>query len=206
MHRSVIFLLFVSAGIHFNVSGQKSAQRSFGEYWIADSSSTLMFPTLYQASLFTSNKVMEWNVYANIIFYDFKTDSIRRLFKEDTYIAEFSRHGFYDRIPKLQLPFSSDNIFYRCFTTDTNRNGKIDHHDPAILYMSDRHGKNLAALTSEDQNVVSFEIFDKQGFVLVKIQRDVDNNGRFESSTDDEYYFVKFDLKTKRFGPAIEVL
>ena len=205
MHRSIILLLFISTGVSFNVRAQKSAQRSFGEHWLADSSSTLMFPTLYNSSLFTSNKVMEWTVYANIIFYDFKTDSTRRLFKEDTYIASFSRYNVYDMRPKLQVPVSSGHIFYRCYTVDRNRNGKINHDDPAILYVSDTHGKNLTALTNKDQNVVSFEIFDKQGFVLVKIQRDVDNDGRFDSVADDEYYFVKYDIATKKFGPAIEV-
>jgi 5,10-methenyltetrahydromethanopterin hydrogenase len=59
-------------------------------------------------------------------------------------------------------------IFYRVKDFDRNRNNKIDEKDPNILYISDVYGENLKALTSNDENVVDFDIFEDQNFVLIK--------------------------------------
>jgi hypothetical protein len=47
-------------------------------------------------------------------------------------------------------------------------------------------------------------VFDKQGFALVKMQRDADGNGNFEFE-DKDYYYVRLDLKTLSLGNKIEI-
>ena len=94
-------------------------------------------------------------------------------------------------------------IFYRVKNIDHNKSGRIDNNDPTILYTSDIQGNNLRSLTTENENVVAVDIFEKQDFALIKIQRDQDNDGDFEAN-DKDFYFVKLDLKTFTFGNKIE--
>jgi hypothetical protein len=68
---------------------------------------------------------------------------------------------------------------------DRNKNDKIDSEDPSILYVSDRHGNQLKALTSAEENVVDFHIYEFQNFALVKIQRDANADGSFSSKDTD---------------------
>jgi hypothetical protein len=174
---------------------------------VVDSLSTIIIPTKYSVGLFSSNnKIALWgNYYANIIFYNFITDSYKQLFEKDTYIVRFSEN--YYKMPlqnKSPKNTSLQWIFYMVRNFDRNRNGHIDEHDPAILYMSDLYGDSLKSLTSENENVINFEIFEKQNFVLIKIQRDQDNNGKFNDD-DKDFYFIKFDLTTMAFGNKIEL-
>jgi hypothetical protein len=204
MRITIIFLLLVSCLSDGKVHAQKQL-RSFGQYIVTDSASTLMIPTTYNVPLFTSDKMAgSGEAYANILFYNFTTDSIKKLFDSDTYIASLTPYGYALGRATPAKSMSSKYIFYRCYSVDRNKNGKIDHHDPAVLYVSDRYGNNLTALTTQDQNVVSFEIFDKQNFLLVMIQRDTDKDGSFEMDTDRDFYYVKLDLETKQFGRKIE--
>ena len=87
---------------------------------------------------------------------------------------------------------------------DTNNSGRIDEKDPTILFGVSTNGKNLRPLTDEKENVVSFESYDKQGFILIKIQKDVDNDKSFKNE-DKEYYFKKVSLTDLSLGKGIEL-
>jgi hypothetical protein len=173
-----------------------------------DSSSTIIIPTRYSADFISSkSKFSMWHIYANIIFYDFTNDSVKKLFDKDTYIVEFS--GSHNEtssginIKKHINSVTTKWLFYTVKSIDNNKNGHIDNNDPAILYVSDIHGDNLKALTTEKENVVGIDIFEKHNFALVKIQRDLDNDGNFESE-DKDFYFVKLDLTTLTTSKKIE--
>ncbi len=62
----------------------------------------------------------------------------------------------------------------------------------------------LKALTLPNENAISIDIFDKQGFALVKMQRDTNNDKNFNSK-DKDYYYVRLDLNKLQFGNKIEV-
>lgn len=190
--------------------GQKSDKlpRYFADPILVDSSSTLMIPTRYSAELLSSNKIALWNnYYANILFYDFKTDSTKRLFKEDTFIKGFSNdNNSYYRSERTNRPdnISSKWIFYFVKSTDYNKSGRVDNEDPTVLFVSDKHGNGLKSITLDTENTVSIDFFDKQGFALVKMQRDLDKDTDFESD-DNDYYYVRLDLNTLMLGNKIEV-
>jgi hypothetical protein len=174
---------------------------------MTDSSSTLMIPTTYDVGLFSSNKIALWNnYYANIIFYDFKTDSYKRLFNNDTFIKGFTNDYHYYRYEKMGKPdnITSKWIFYLVKSIDSDKNGKIDNDDPSILYVSDKSGNGLKALTPENENVISIEFYDKQGFALIKMQRDLDKDNDFDSN-DQDCYCIRLDLNTLTFGNKIEI-
>jgi hypothetical protein len=175
---------------------------------VVDSLSTIIIPTRYSVGLFSSNnKIALWgDYYANIIFYNFITDSYKQLFEKDTYIVGFSRNYYYNTHLRNEPPKNTtlQQIFYMVKNFDRNKNGRIDEYDPAILYVSDLYGNNLKPLTSENENVINFEIFEKQNLVFIKIQRDQDNNGKFNDD-DKDFYFIKLDLTTMTFGNKIEL-
>lgn len=203
-----ITLLLVTAGFAF---GQEAFKSKISFYLegpiITDSASTLMIPIAYDAGLFSSNKLAAWGAYyANLIFYDFKTDSSFRLFEKDTYIMNFKTY-FFDKVSyrtHLNKRISKDWILYRVKNVDQNKSGKIDQHDPDVLYVSDVHGKKLQQLTGPDENVVSIDIYPDQNFALVKLQKDSDKDGSYKSE-DKDYCYVRLDLTTLKLGQRIEV-
>ncbi len=193
------------------VSAQKEERipRYFSDPIIVDSSSTMMFVIRYNTELFGSNKISLWDdYYANIIFYDFKSDSSKRLFSEDTFIKAFPPSNSNmlfsnDRAPRRETGTSSW-IFYFVKPFDYDNSGRIDSRDPSVLYVSDRHGNNLKAITPSNENALSIQLFEKQQIALIKMQRDYDGDKNFEYS-DLDYYYVKLDLQTLSLGNKIEV-
>jgi len=208
MKNKLLVFIFISMSI--SGFGQKGVKlpRFFADPIIADSSSTLMIPTRYNVELLSSNKIVLWNnYYANIIFYDFKTDSTKRLFKEDTFIKGFSNdNNSYYHSEKSYKPdnINSKWIFYFVKPTDYNKNGRVDNDDPTVLFVSDKYGNGLKSITLASENAVSIDIFDKQGFALLKMQRDLDKDTNFESD-DNDYYYIRLDLNTLTLGKNIEV-
>ena len=85
LKQHLMFSFFVLTAI--NALGQKGSKMAqyFGDPIVVDSSSTIIIPTLYNSDFLSSNKIALWgDFYANIIFYDFKTDSYKKLFESDT--------------------------------------------------------------------------------------------------------------------------
>lgn len=188
-----------------SVFGQKGKPAYFDNPIVIDSSATILIPTRYSADFLSSNKVTFWNdIYANIIFYNPLTDSSKRLFDQNTYIEGFHNRHSYRQDAKKPKYNTAKWIFYTVKNADRNKSGRTDVHDPSVLYVSDLQGGHLKALTSENENAVSFEIFEKQNYALVKIQRDQDNDGNFKAE-DRDFYYVKLDLKTLAFGNKIEI-
>ncbi|MHC2993146.1 hypothetical protein OB13_16745, partial [Pontibacter sp. HJ8] len=153
--------------------------RYFGETIVTDSSAAILIPTRYNAELLSTNKLALWHdYYANVIFYDMAADTYKKLFETDTYIQPFpdiqqmpANYIRSERGNKKLGNVSKNWIFYFVKPGDYNKNGKVDTEDPSLLYVSDKAGNKLKALTTNTENAVSIEIFDKQGFALVKMQR-----------------------------------
>jgi hypothetical protein len=191
--------------------GQKSTKipRFFGDLVVADSSTTLMIPIRYNSDLLASSKIALWgDYYSNILFYDFITDSVKRLFKDDTFIKEFSNMNSsyygYDRNASKPESDCRKWIFYFVKQADFDKSGRIDNTDPSILFASDRYGNDLKAITPDNENAISIDIFDKQGIAMIKMQRDFDNDKDFELN-DKDYYFIRLDLNTLTLGHKIEI-
>jgi hypothetical protein len=190
--------------------GQASSKqvRHFSEPIITDSTSTMMFPTTYSPELFNSDKKLAWgNYYANIIVYNFKTDTYQNLFPEDTFIEAFNTEANYKyvtpRSSRLRN-FTREWIFYVVRSMDFNENGRMDRKDPSILFVSNKKGEGLKSLSPKNECVVYIDIYETLGFVLVKMQRDSNNDGDF-TYVDKDFYMVKIDLATLAWGNKIEI-
>ena len=195
--------LVLTAGSAFSQKGKLAYY--FDDPIVVDSASTVIIPTRYNPEFLSSSKITFWeDFYANIIFYNFKTDTYKQLFDSNTYIFGYKAYDYYYREePKQPKNITSKWLFYRVKNVDHNQSGRIDNDDPAILYATDLHGNNLKALTTENENVLNIDIFEKQNFALIKIQRDQNNDGNFKKS-DKDFYYVKLDLTTMTFGNKIE--
>jgi hypothetical protein len=186
---------------------QKGPSRYFGEPVLTDSLSTLFIPTRYNEEFLSSNKIAFWgDYYANIVAYNFQTDTYKKLFDKDTFIASLRNndHGYSARTTDRIRNLTKRWVFLLVKTKDTNNSGRIDEKDPSVLFAVSSDGQTLKQLTDETENVISFDNFEKQGFLLMKIQRDSDNDKSFKTE-DKEFYFKKISLADLTLGKGIEI-
>lgn len=204
----LVFLIVAFLAVEsFGQKGEKLT-RYFGEPILTDSLSTVFFPARYNQDVFSSDKVTVWgDYYANIVVYDFKTDTYRKLFETDTYIEAFKRttnhrYGYenQDKFTNITRKWVFMVVLYK----DYNNSGKINSSDPSVLFITTTRGENLKPLTDGTESVVSLEIYESQGFGLVKFQRDSNNDKSFNGA-DKDFYYKKISLNDLSFGKEIEV-
>jgi hypothetical protein len=186
---------------------QKGPGRYFGEPIPTDSLSTLFIPIRYNEEFLSSNKIAFWgDYYANIVAYNFQTDTYKKIFDKDTFI-ESLRNGNYTygtRTTDGIKNITNKWVLLLVKPKDTNNSGRVDEKDPSVLFAVAVDGQTLKQLTDETENVVSFDNFEKQGFILIKVQRDSNNDKSFKNE-DKEFYFKKVSLVNLTMGKGIEI-
>lgn len=184
---------------------QKSTARYFGDPILTDSLSTLFIPTRYNEEFLSTNKIAFWgDYYANIIAYNFKSDTYKKLFDQDTFIESLRGVSYGPRTNERIKNLTSKWVFLLVKNKDTNGSGRIDERDPSILFAASGDGQLLKQVTAETENVVWYDFYDKQGFMLLKIQKDSDKDGAFRND-DREFYFKKVNLNDLSLGKGIDL-
>lgn len=180
--------------------------RYFGTPIWTDSASTMFFPLQYNEKLLSDHKIaLGGDYYSNILVYDFANDRYRKLFPNDTYIESFQTPYVYPPARQTSIRNTTGKyVLMLVKEKDFNDNGRIDEKDPSVLFASTLKGENLIRLTEITQNVVSFDVFPKQGFVLIRVQRDSDGN-KFFDYHDKDFYYQKVDLDDLKVGKPIEI-
>jgi len=205
MKRIVILISFVFC--LSNAWSQKSDRLPLflGDLIVSDSTSTIMIPVRYNSSLYSTNKIALMNeVYANVLFYNFKTDTYHKMFEEDTYINGFPEtKSIVSMSNSTVLSHEKWNFFF-VKTQDFDKSGRVDSGDPSVLFVTDKQGNNKKELTPDDQNAVALYLFPKLDIALIKMQRDHDGDYNFESG-DKDFYYLRLDLKTLELGKKIEL-
>ncbi len=201
----LIFLLFVSAGLL--AQNSKKMPKYFGETFTIDSVKTLLITVQYNSDLYSSKYAFD-DYYGNIIFYNYINNTQKLLFENDTYIKPFRERYYYrynyminNKLPK-NIAYGQIYMFVK--NNDYDKNKKIDSDDPFILYTCDFEGNNLKAITPQNENAVSFELFNKQGFMLIRMQRDYNNDENF-TYKDKDFYYLKVDLQKFIILSKIEI-
>lgn len=190
-----------------NARCQKGPARYLGDPIITDSLSTLFIPTRYNEEFLSSNKIAFWgDYYANIIAYNFRDDSYTKVFEKDTFVEaiRYDAYGHSARIDEAVKNITSKWVFLLVKTKDMNQSGRIDEKDPSVLMAVSRDGKTIQQLTSENENVVSFDNFDKLGFLLIKIQRDSNKDKSFKTE-DRQFYYRRVSLPDLSLGREISL-
>lgn len=205
--RTLLILSLLSVCLESSSQAQKSSKqsRSFGEPIWTDSTSTMFIPIKYNEELLSANKIALWGeYYSNIVVYNFLEDSYKRLFPADTYVAGFGNHQSYNQQWPDEKNMTDKWVFMFVKRNDYNESGRVDSKDPSVLYVATVRGDSLKQLTLNSENVVSFRIYEKQGFALLKLQRDSDGDGYFKEE-DKEYYYRKISLADLSLGKPIEI-
>lgn len=162
----------------------------------------------YNAELY-SKKISLTDYYGNLIFYNFKSDTQTKLFENDTFIKPFRNPNYYySNNPQFQsvLPknFTSKYLLLLVYEIDFNQDKMIDEADPAYLFACHLDGTNLKRVTPVDENAESFEVFDNEGFILVRMQRDFNGDKKF-TYKDKDFYYLKIDFSTLEIVGKIEM-
>lgn len=202
-------ILFASLALIFQITpglSQKGPNRYFGEPILTDSLSTFFMPARYNEEFLSSNKIAFWgDYYANIVVYNYKDDSYKKLFEKDTFIESFRAASVYGpRANEKIKNLTKSWVFLLVKTKDTNGSGRVDEKDPTVFFAVSSNGENLKQLTYETENVVSFDLYEALGFILVKIQKDSDGDRSFKNE-DREYCYKKISLSDLTVGKAIEL-
>ncbi|HYG02954.1 MAG TPA: hypothetical protein VD927_10955 [Chryseosolibacter sp.] len=205
MNKLLLTFLLASALLATDAFCQKGPARYFGKPILTDSLSTVFIPTRYNEEFLSSNKIAFWgDYYANIVAYNFQTDTYKKIFEKDGFIEAIEYDGFTMRTTQKSENITKKWVFLLVKMIDTNNSGRIDEKDPSLLFAVSPDGQTINQLTDEKESVVSLKNFEKQGFVLIKIQKDTNNDKEFRSN-ENEYFFRKINLSDLTSGNAIEI-
>jgi hypothetical protein len=200
-------ILFIAMHVVLLTQAQRSYknENSLGSPILADSASTLFIPVLYNEEILSSNKLAAWgDYYANLIVYNFVTDTPKKLFEGETFIQFARGDDFYsNRQLTGKSLVQANRIFLFVKQTDTNESGRIDEQDASVLYTISPTGENLQMLTTGKDHVVSIQVYDHAEFALVCLKKDSNRDGAFNNK--DKQYYRKLDLKTLKWGREISL-
>jgi hypothetical protein len=203
--KQILLLIFLSVSVLAQAQRSYKNENSLGNPILTDSTSTLFIPVLYNEQLLSSNKLAVWGgYYANLIVYNFVTDTSKKLFEDDTFV-QFARSDdsnakmYHQSMPIVQ----ANRIFLLVKQTDTNGSGRIDEQDASVLYTISPTGENLQALSTGKDHVMGIQVYAHAHFALVTLQRDSNRDGVFNQK--DQYYYRKLDLKKLQWGREIKL-
>jgi len=201
--KNILIVLILICGFANGYSQNKELPKYYADPMIIDSS-WIMIPIYYKPHIALKQEELWEGHYANILFYNCKTDSIKMLFKGDTYIKPLP----YEWVPNYSIhnkQYSNKWIFYFLKVSDYNNNGRFDTNDPYTLYVSGKNGNELRPLTQPNENAMSIDIFDKQGFALIKIQSDTNGNKKFGNREWADFYYIRLDLNSLKLARKIDI-
>ncbi|MBN2893787.1 MAG: hypothetical protein JXL97_18095 [Bacteroidales bacterium] len=155
-----------------------------------DSSEFVVFPIKYDQS---RNKgyysSYEYDYYygemnSNLIFYNLNNGDHYLIDENDVNIKSIS----FVYSQNLGL------IFYTVASEDTNEDGFWTFQDDSQLAVSDNQGKNYRIITPTNFNLLSWNVFTKNNFVIVRMIEDTNKDGKYELK-NDKIKIEKIDLK-----------
>ena len=201
--KNIMLLILLLPTYSLIAQPSKELPKYFGETFTIDSTEILLLTVQYNSDLYSSKFAFD-DYYGNIIFFNYIENTQKHLFEEDTYIKPF-REGYYYRYSnEPNYNIISGQIYMFVKNIDFDKNKKIDRDDPFILYTCDFKGNNLKAITPTNENAISFELFNKQGFMLIRMQRDYNNDKDF-TYKDKDFYYLKVDLSKFNILSKIEL-
>lgn len=198
---SVVILvsMVVSGGYHY---------QGFDKPFITDSASTIMIPIYNEGSSYRSLKISYESPYSDLLVYNFKNKKQRKLFNRFTQIQRI--YG----VPNRKIPMTNSSNRVESFPeskwillfvkeNDTNKDNHLDQYDPMVIYACKKDGSGLRKITNEKINALDVEVFESQGFYLIKIQFDVNHDHEF-SKEDIEFGYLRVDHESLMVTDTLE--
>ncbi len=178
-------LLTFSLIFSFLTSYAQKGGEQLGKEILTDSTSTFFFPIRGDAN---ENSKIGNNKISNILVYDFITEEQRLLFPKDSFYVISSWR--YREVSQF-LTYIKNWIFMCAVPQQDVWTENCSH---TMMFACDRKGNQLRQLTDASENCVDMSIYEKQGFVLLKMQVDKNKNGCINFK-DDEFYYKRVNLK-----------
>jgi hypothetical protein len=195
--RFTLFFAMLASSFLF---AQKKINYELNSGFITDSTSTIFFSVGVEKSF---GKMGYSEGLSNILVYNFVTEQSQKLFPNDSLYISFYRRNYREYQEERQGRELFFENFYIFNTSSRKKGGFTDCSNRAkVMYICDKQGKNLKRINPENENCVSVDFFEKQGFILFKIQKDSNNDECF-SEKDDDFYFKRLNIKDLSFGKDI---
>lgn len=154
----------------------------------------------------------------NIIFYNTKNKEYHALLKDTVGVVE-SYYQFassppdtigYEKGAPIIVSTSKYKYFgkfaakYLLFSLlfDHNEDGILDYKDPTQLYLTDKNGKQLTALTPPNTNLINWEFYQASNLLIVRTRTDENGDSKFDRK-DRETKVFEIDLKNPAMGKPV---
>ncbi len=161
-----------------------------------DSSAILLFPLSVSENedrngFSRSYKDMPNDEFWNIAFLNSKTNEYHLLSENKMLITgyQYNIKG-YERAKVL-----NDKIFYTIRAVDFNKDKLYNENDPLYLFISDKKGNNFKQVSPSNYNFQEWTYIDSSNKIILKLQKDSDNNNLFDYKDETVIYDVNANFE-----------
>ena len=141
----------------------------------------------------------------NLIFYNKATGEAHLLLPRNVLIDNFT---FLTEKPETKEGAAQPEgkgkaiaLLVKLIENDTNGDGAINRQDAIVAYLADIDGKNIKPIMPPKTTLISWHLDAKVGFLLLKIRKDSNNDGKF--TKEDESTFIRVNLENTEIGTEI---
>ncbi len=169
---------------------------------VLDSSEWIMYPlTLEELEEtekgFSSSSYGRDFGYWNVAFYNTQTKQARLLSNRlKMLINTISPHIDAASQAGQRKEINEPIIFYSITTKDFNHDGKLNHEDPAYLFISDYTGLALKQVSPDNFELIDWQMVDGKNKVLIEARKDSNKDKKFDG--DDETVSFIYDIGTQK--------
>jgi len=127
--------------------------------------------------------------------YNTLTNESKKLFNDPVLVFPLSPYNNPINISQQEIRFifmTNNAIIFFAKTNGYNTNGFIDDDDPISLYILSKTGTNLTLISPKDMNVLTCTVSRDGEIILVKLQKDKNNDKKF-SNEDELIYQINLE-------------
>ncbi|MEO6229279.1 MAG: hypothetical protein ABJB11_10925 [Ferruginibacter sp.] len=221
MLRNVLLIIFVASlfscsndnediNLQRRIQTDTSAKATtilFAEPQVIDSSHIVVYPLVLErtsyGSGFSSSSGGARTSYWNLIFYNADNSTQHLLIdnkKIVIYSFKLSGNSSSSSIDKWTegINIYKNNIFYDVVSSDFNQNKYLDIDDPTYLYVSDKQGNNFRQLSTDNYNVISWEVVTGTSKIILQAQKDNNSDKKFDQN--DQVIPLVVDVSTGKIA------
>ncbi len=130
--------------------------------------------------------------YTNLYVYNSISRSVKNIFANQTILVlqisnESKIYSPYNNQGMRYSAFLKDYIVILALDKDLNADGILDEDDPISLFICKKNGDNLMKVTAEDMNVLSWTYTKDNNVLLVRVQKDSNNDKKFNNEDETLY-------------------
>jgi hypothetical protein len=119
---------------------------------------------------------------SNLIFYDRKTGEKYKLGEQNMHITNFSFHP----------EFRNEVILYKIIRSDYNQDSSFNNADGAIIFISDKLGKNLVQISPDSSQFIDYKYYRDTNLLLIRSLNDSNKDHVFDMK--DEFVYTRVEL------------